>query len=396
MTNVLYLPHRLPYPPNKGDKVRSFNFLKHLSKRHQVFVASFIDDPADQEHLSTFKEYCAESFIRPQNPLMRRLFSATALLSGQALGVTYYRDQKLQAWIDQIIKRANIDRILIYSSTMSQFVDQPRYVDKFRVADFCDVDSDKWRQYALKSSWPMQAVFNREASTLLKYEREIASRFDATVFVTKEESELFKRLAPESANKITHVDNGVDTSYFDPEAVTSDVTQESLSFVFTGAMDYRANVDAVVWFVDMVWPIILATLPSARFVIVGSNPSSQVLALGEKPGVQVTGRVPDVRPYLKAAKAAVAPLRIARGTQNKVLEAMAMAKPIVCSSAAAEGLNSRAQACLQIADDPKDFAERLIALAKGDGYSKIARDTVEIDYSWESHLGRFDDIFKLN
>ena len=392
MSKILYLPHRLPFPPNKGDKIRAFNVLKHLSIKHQLFVGTFVDDPADYEHIKKLAAYCVDSCVVKQNKLSRRIASAKGLLNAKPLGLVYYESPKLQAWVDQTVEQQKIDTILTFSSTMSQFIDHERFAKLHRVADFCDIDSDKWEQYSKKASWPMSAVFSREARTLLEYERAIASRFNSTLFVNESESELFKKLAPESAQRIDYFDQCVDAGYFSPAASFAALphTKDEPIFCFTGAMDYRANVDAVLWFVQEVWPAVRKQLLNAKFYIVGTNPAAVIVDLNNVPGVVVTGRVADVRPYIAASKATVAPLRIARGTQTKVLEAMAMAKAIVCSTAAAEGLAESAKACLLIRDDASGFAQCLIALAAQNGSNERAREIVLRDYSWMSQLRKLD------
>jgi sugar transferase (PEP-CTERM/EpsH1 system associated) len=397
MTKILYLPHRIPFPPNKGDKVRSFNFLKHLAKKHEVYLGTFIDDDVDHQYVKELDAYCEKSFVVTQRKILGRALSTRGFLTGESLSVPYYASRKLQAWVDETIAKNKIDKLLIYSSTMSQFIDHQQYEKSKRVADFCDIDSDKWLQYARKAKWPISSVFNREGSALLAYERKIAQSFDKTIFVTEEESNQFKRLAPESVAKIDHVDNGVDTQYFDPHANDMiAVPMANQSLVFTGAMDYRANVDAVVWFTKDVWPIIRQKNPNAEFFIVGSNPTPEVHKLAQTQGVKVTGRVADVRPYLHGAKVAVAPLRIARGTQNKVLEAMAMAKPTVVSKNAAEGLSSPAKQRLIIEDDPAKMAAEICHLLQGSGVDQKCRDAVIEHYSWESHLSKLDRALELN
>jgi polysaccharide biosynthesis protein PslH len=397
MTKILYLPHRIPFPPNKGDKVRSFNFLKHLAKKNEVFLGTFIDDHVDHQYVKELDAYCEKSFVVTQHKVLGRALSTRGFVTGQSLSVPYYASRKLQNWVDETIAKNKIDKLLIYSSTMSQFIDHKQYEKSKRVADFCDIDSDKWLQYAQKARWPISSVFNREGSALLAYERKIAQSFDKTIFVTEEESNHFKRLAPESAAKIDHVDNGVDTHYFDPEAKDMvAVPMANQSLVFTGAMDYRANVDAVVWFTKDVWPIIREKNINAEFLIVGSNPTPEVQKLAQTAGVKVTGRVADVRPYLHGAKVAVAPLRIARGTQNKVLEAMAMAKPTVVSKNAAEGLSAPAKQRLIIEDHPAKMAAEICRLLQGSGIDEKCRDAVVEHYSWESHLSKLDKALELN
>jgi sugar transferase (PEP-CTERM/EpsH1 system associated) len=222
--------------------------------------------------------------------------------------------------------------------------------------DFCDLDSDKWAQFAQSKSWPLRWVYGREARQLALVERDLAMRFDHSLFVSELESGLFRSLHPEIASKVTTLGNGVNTDYFEPTQVSVNADKGS-QVVFTGAMDYWANVDAVTWFAHEVWPQILSRFPKAHFSIVGSNPTAEVLQLGRLAHVTVTGRVPDVRPWLQAAAVVVAPLRIARGVQNKVLEAMSMARPVVATSAALQGLGDVDSPSVYRADSATEFAE---------------------------------------
>jgi sugar transferase (PEP-CTERM/EpsH1 system associated) len=339
MKKLLYLVHRIPYPPNKGDKIRSFHFLRALAEKYQIYLGTFIDDVDDQQYVEALQSFCRETCCITLDPKVAKIKSLVGLLSGEALSLPYYRNQILQQWVDRVIQEHAIDRVLIFSSPMAQYVQ--KHAQLHFVADFVDVDSDKWRQYAESKSWPASWIYRREASKLLDFETYIAAQATTTVFVSEQESALFKTLAPMSAVKIGFVNNGVDTDFFDPELdFSSPFTHDELSIVFTGAMDYWANVDAVVWFAQQVMPWIRQRQPEAKFYIVGSKPTRAVQQLaGDDPNIIVTGRVEDVRPYILHASVIVAPLRIARGVQNKVLEAMAMAKPVVVTSAAMEGVS---------------------------------------------------------
>lgn len=395
MGKLLFLAHRIPFPPNKGDKIRSFHLLQHLARRHQVFLGSFVDDPHDWQYRSQVEALCAEVCLRPLAPRRAKLRSAMGLVTGEALSLPYYRDPEMQRWVDQTMTRAGIDHVVVYCSSMAQYVDHERYRGTRRILDVVDVDSDKWRQYAQSKSGPIAWIYRREADRLLAYERGIAARFDASLFVSAAEAELFRRLAPEVAEKVGHYNNGVDTAYFDPARISeSPYPPGGPVLVFTGAMDYWANAEAVQWFADQVFPRLRARRPDLRFFIVGSKPSESVLALARREGITVTGRVPDVRPFLQHAALAVAPLRIARGIQNKVLEALAMARTVVCTSAAAEGLQPEDWLNAAVRDDADEFAEAVLERLSGQP-NDIGRDYVLKHYSWDSHLAGVDRLLAL-
>jgi len=385
--DLLLLIHRIPYPPNKGDKIRSYNLLKHLARDYRVHLATFVDDADDWQHVPTVEAMCASSHFAALNPMLARVRSLGALLKNRSLSLDYYQDAALQRWVDQTVAAHAIKRVLVFSSAMAQYADN--YPDARRVIDFCDVDSDKWRQYADKKSWPMSWLYRHEARQLLRYERQVASQYDASLFVSGPEADLFRQLAPESTARIGHFSNGVDTDYFSPEhALATPYAPGERALVFTGAMDYWPNVDAVQWFCDEVFPLLRRQDPALRFYIVGSRPAPQVQALGQAAGVTVTGTVPDVRPYIRHARVAVAPLRIARGIQNKVLEAMAMATPVVVSPQALEGIAAEPGRDLLLAADAQGFADAVTQLlARGDDTMGLAaRARVEHHYSWPSNL----------
>jgi sugar transferase (PEP-CTERM/EpsH1 system associated) len=385
--DLLLLIHRIPYPPNKGDKIRSYHLLKHLAQRYRVHLATFVDDPDDWQHVPHVEALCASSHFAGLNPLLARVKSLGALVTGRSLSLDYYRDAALARWVDQTVAAHKVERVLIFSSAMAQYAE--KYPQARRVVDFCDVDSDKWRQYADKKSWPMSWLYRHEARQLLDYERRVARECDASLFVSAPEADLFRQLAPESDSKIGFFNNGVDTDYFSPDlAHVSPYAAGERALVFTGAMDYWPNVDAVQWFADDVLPQLQARFPELRFYIVGSRPAPAVQALAQKSGVVVTGTVPDVRPYIAHAQLAVAPLRIARGIQNKVLEAMAMATPVVVSPQALEGIDAEPGTELVLADGADDFVKAVSSLLsrQENPMGRAARAKVESQYSWPSNL----------
>ena len=396
MRDLLLLVHRIPYPPNKGDKIRSYHLLKHLAGQYRVHLGTFIDDADDWRYVDTVKALCANTFFVKLHPTRARLLSLRGLLTGKALTLAYYQNPELQRWVHKTMAAHSIRRVVAFSSAMAQFADE--FTDVRRVMDFVDVDSDKWAQYAASKPWPLSWVYRRESATLLRYERSVAQRWDASVLVSNDEAALFRRLAPDAAARVSGISNGVDSDYFSPQHTYANPYPAGAPvLVFTGAMDYWANVDAVVWFVREVFPQVRAQMKDARFYIVGSRPSAEVQALSQCGGVTVTGSVPDVRPYLHFAAAAVAPLRIARGIQNKVLEALSMARPVLATSAAAEGLISQPQEALWVADAAQDYAQRCLALLRGEIAPQAGasgRRCVVEHYSWAGNLARFSELLE--
>jgi sugar transferase (PEP-CTERM/EpsH1 system associated) len=401
MADILFLVHRIPYPPNKGDKIRSWHFLEHLAGRHRVRLGCFVDDADDWRHVDTLKGVCAEVHAEPLPRSPLRPANLAAFGRGLPISVQHYRRPSFAAWVGETLAARPVDAVFAFSGAMAQFaLDPPRTVTS-RVIDFVDVDSDKWRQYAKRKAPPMRWVYAREAATLLAFERRVASAFDAAAFVSENEAGLFRDLAPESAGRTHAVPNGVDVTFFDPEGrFENPYPPESLPLAFTGAMDYWANVDAVVWFAREALPIVRRSRPQAAFWIVGVNPTPEVRALADLPGVSVTGRVPDVRPYVAHAAAVVAPLRIARGVQNKVLEAMAMARPVVTSSMAAAGAEATVPGEeLLVADSPDATADATLGLlddpAGAAEIGRRARRRIRESYGWAASFARLDRMMGL-
>ena len=393
--NLLFLVHRIPFPPNKGDKIRSYHLLRHLARRYRVHLGTFIDDPNDWQHADAVKQLCAGTYFARLNPRLARLRSLSAFTGGRPLTIDYYRDAGMRSWVARTLEEQRIGKIVVFSSGMAQFADHARQAR--RIIDFVDIDSDKWAQYAASKSGPASWLYRRESRALLRYERKLAGEWDASLFVSKAEADLFRKLAPESGTRIGFFNNGVDTDYFSPchtfPSPYQDKDQDKeLGIVFTGAMDYWPNVDAVQWFAREIFPSVLRAHPDARFHIVGSRPAPEVRALAALPGINVTGAVPDVRPYIAHARVAIAPLRIARGIQNKVLEAMAMAKPIVVSAQALEGIDATPGSELLLAEDAARFAQAVSQLLGQDAAAmgRAARARVEARYGWDANLAKID------
>lgn len=389
---ILYLVHRLPYPPNKGDKVRSYHLLKHLAARHEVHLGTFVDDPDDEQHLPTVRALCAGLHVARLNPRSAKLLSLRGLLTGEALSLPYYRDAGLQAWVDETAARVGFDAVVVFSGAMAQYTAKLSGVKT--LVDFVDVDSAKWRDYAPEHAWPMSWLYRREFAKLLGFEQRVAREAACSFFVTDHEVALFRELSPGLTSDLAALGNGVDADFFAPDpARASPFAAGELPLVFTGAMDYWPNVDAVGWFVRDMLPALRERFPALRFHIVGRSPALAVQALAGD-AVNVTGTVPDVRPYLQHAAAVVAPLRLARGIQNKVLEAMAMARPVVAAGSCVRAITAADQPGLQPAEDVPAYVARLGALladpAAADAAGRAAREFVVGAYSWDAHLSRLD------
>jgi sugar transferase (PEP-CTERM/EpsH1 system associated) len=389
---LLYLVHRLPYPPNKGDKIRSYHILRYLGARYRVHLGTFVDSAGDEKHVAALRELCADVCAVRLHPTWARLGSVKGLLRGEALTVPYYRNARMRRWVETTLREQPIRKAVVFSSPMVQYVAGAAGLRL--IADYCDVDSAKWSEYAPQHRWPMSVVYRREGRRLLAFERERAQQCDACVFATDAEKSLFASLAPECAPRLHAIGNGVDPEYFAPRADRPspyEAAEEVL--VFTGVMDYWPNIDAVTWFANEVLPRLIEARPRVRFFVVGMNPSAAVRELAAHTAVVVTGKVDDVRPYVQHARAVVAPLRIARGIQNKVIEAMAMGRPVVVSEVAARGLYATADSDFIRAGRSSDaFAAavlELLARPDREAIGERARTAVLAAYDWERNLSAF-------
>ena len=393
---ILFLVHRIPFPPNKGDKIRSYHLLQFLLKKYDVFLGTFIDAPEDENYRQEVSRLCQDSFFESIKPIQCKLKSLTGLLSGQALSIPYYSSTAMQQWVDNAIKKYGIRKVLLFSSPMAQFVEHHR--DTVRVMDFVDIDSDKWQQYCKSHRGIMRWIYSREAEYLLAYERKIARAFDASLFVSEQEASLFKDLCPEAKSKVYGISNGVNIDFFSPEqSFESPYEKGKKVLVFTGAMDYWANCDAVKWFANEVFAKLYQQDSQYEFYIVGSNPTAAVKDLGTLPGITVTGRVDDVRPYIKHAFLAVAPLRIARGIQNKVLEAMSMGKIVMATENAMEGIQIPSWLQSMVTNSASTQVELIKTIATSDKITQMESDSrqwIVENYSWTSTLKPLEQILK--
>jgi len=399
MEQILFLAHRVPWPADRGDKIRSNNILKRLAELGHVHVGAFADDDRDMDHSSEMRQFLASQHIeKRKKPMMRA--GIEAIRRGEPVSLTSFHSPRMQAWVDELIARGKISHIFVFSGQMAQYV--PHDFAGKLIMDFVDVDSAKFESYADEGNPLMRWIHAREGRLLRAYEHETARRADANLFVSDAEAQLFRDRSGLRVDKVMALSNGIDTLFYNPEndfaAPKRKLNGELI--VFTGQMDYRPNVEAVVDFATHAMPKILRKLPHAKFVIVGRNPTGAVKALAKKPGVKVIGPVDDVRSWLSIADVVVAPLRIARGIQNKVLEAMAMAKPVVASTAAAEGISAAHNQHFIIAPNVAAEAQSVIELLgdakRRDLLGRTARAHVIDYYGWAHQLRPLDALLDIN
>jgi len=400
MGEILFLAHRIPFPPDRGDKIRSFHILRHLCGLARVHLACFADDPGDAAHLSGLRSALGDGLgqcfveVRPRN----RLRAVRALATGEPLSTALFRSAALQAFVDRMLASRPLDVIFAFSGQMAQFV--PATAASRFVMDFVDADSAKFADYGASGRGPTAWLYRREADRLLVFERATALRADVSLFVSEAEAALFQRRIGSATADIRALGNGIDLGFYDPEAGFEPLAAKERGagplIVFTGQMDYRPNVEAVAAFAHDVMPRLRERWDDARFAIVGRNPTDIVRSLDGRNGTRVTGAVPDVRSWLAAADVVVAPLRIARGIQNKVLEALAMGRPTMVSSAALEGIDAQPGVHLLLADGADAQAEAVSEVladpARAAMLGRAGRQRMHSQYSWTARLAPLGEI----
>ena len=385
MGDILFLAHRLPYPPDRGDRIRSHALLRAAAAHARVHLAVFVDSAADLAQAEALRPLVSSLYVEERK--RSRLFAlADAFSHGRPLSLSLFDSATMRAHVTRTLAAEPVSTIFVFSSQMAQFVPDDIVGRRF-VMDFVDVDSAKFASYAAAGG-PLAAVHAREARLLAAWERAVAHRADVSLFVSDAEAALFRRSVSDA--NIVSLGNGVDLDRFSPTAAFEPMTEgEGPLIVFTGQMDYRPNVDGVDRFAREVLPAVRARFHDARFAIVGRSPTAAVRRLAALPGVIVTGEVADVRPWLAAAAAVVVPLEIARGIQNKLLEAMAMGRPVVASPAAFAGIDALPGRDLIVADSA-DQAEAIIRLlgdaAQAAAMGRAARRQIVARYAWDEVL----------
>lgn len=382
---VLYITHRVPFPPDRGDRIRTWNVLKFLTQRAHVDLICLTDEPVTAETRSTLQHLTSRLAFVPHSGRSRYLRGALSLLCGRTATEGLFESRSVRSVVREWSARTMYTAAMASSSGIAQYLQSPLLPCCRRVwVDLIDVDSQKWLDYAQSSRFPMSLIYRLEGTRLRSLESRLADSVDRLLVVSEAERQLFTDFC--AGAPVQAVGNGVDTEYFSP--LTTDAAPHSC--VFVGVMDYLPNRDAVKWFAAAVWPTIRQRYPDSVFRIVGRNPTADVLALNNQPGIEVVGAVPDVRDWLHRSRCVVVPLRIARGVQNKVLEAMACGRPIVCSSAPLKGLQVEPGLQLLQADAPDDWIRQIEnvfddnCLAEELGMAASA--WVQLNHRWNSCL----------
>jgi len=383
---IFFVCQRVPFPPDRGDKITTFNEIRHLSTKHEVHVFCLADGRRDLDNVPDLLSYARSVTAVPVIGWVGKLRALKALLAGGPLSVAAFNEAELHDAINKKFAELRPDLIMIYSCNVAQYA--AHFPQVPRIMQFAELDSSRWGQFARRSRRPLRWVYAIEEPRFSSYERHIALTFSHALVCTAAEQSDFERLIPGAP--VSLVGNGVDLEYFRSKGIA----KQPGSIVFTGVMDYFPNVDAVLWFCYEILPIVQRHIPEAGLTICGSRPVAAVRRLAKRRGVTVTGRVPDTRPYMDRAEVFVAPLRMARGIQNKLLEALAMGLPCVASSAAATGTAVPDGEGIIAANNREEFAEHIVRLLRDRAFraemAEKARAAAELNYRWETQLAKLD------
>jgi sugar transferase (PEP-CTERM/EpsH1 system associated) len=387
---ILFLCHRMPYPPTRGGKIRPFNMIRHLARSHEVTVATVARTVQEQTDGEELRRHCDDLYVGRLSGFGAWARFGLFGLTGRPATFGYFYSPTLYRTVRRLLATREFDAILVHCSSMGPYVAGHRGCRK--VMDFGDADSEKWLEYSRTSLAPLSWAFRVEGNRVRAAERKLGAEFDAGLVNAPRERDV---LTGYVRAPIAVIPNGVDLEYFQPGR-SSGRRYIPNRIVFTGNMSYRPNVDAVRHFAATILPRIRREIPDAELYIVGMDPTAAVRRLANGDRVVVTGRVDDVRPYFDSAAVAVAPLRVARGLQNKVLEAMAMRVPMVASPAAFAGITAVAGRDLLVAADPDEFSRAVVSLlrdpAARERYAAAGRTCVETNHNWSRLLERLEGL----
>lgn len=386
---ILYLCHRFPFPPKRGGKIRPFNMIRHLSgSGHEVTVCSLSRSAQETEEAQGIAPYCKNFHIGEVNDRvqMLRMVVRLPLVTPSSMGYFYSPD--LDRRIQGLLSSQSWDLIFVHCSSVAQYVERNRDIPK--ILDFGDMDSQKWIEYANYKPFPLSLGYRFEGAKMLAAEKRLTQHFDLCTATTRAEWETLNAYG-------TGVDsdwfpNGVDADFFCPSNGVYD--PDTISFI--GRMDYYPNQECMARFCDQTWSLLKARSPNMKLLIVGADPSPEMLKLGNLPGVTVTGSVPDVRPYIRGTALMVAPLNIARGTQNKILEAMAMGVPVVTSAIAAGGVDAESVTHFLVANTPQEYADAVLSIIENPGerarLADSGRQRMLSHHAWPKSMERLDQM----
>ena len=389
--NILYVVHRVPYPLDKGDRIRAFHLLRYLSRHAHVHLACLADEPASEESLTVLRHYCYRLSVIPLKRT-RWVRGVASLLRGRTASEGVFHSPALVATLREWTRNTTFNAALASSSAMAPYLRSPELASVPSVVDLVDVDSQKWLDYASADAGWRTWLYQIEGQRLRALEQPMPTWAHAVTLVSEPEAAIYRRFC--SLGRVHAILNGVDLDYFQPQ-----LAKEEPACVFVGALDYRPNVDAVRWFAETVWPTMHHRVPGSKLWLVGRSPSAAVRELASHAGVEVIGQVPDVRPWMARASVVVAPLRIARGLQNKVLEALAMGKAVIASPPALAALRVRpGKHCLR-ASSAAQWIKNTTRLLRDENHrrrlGKAGRNYVEEHHHWDRCLEPLGELLGL-
>ncbi|MFC1668278.1 TIGR03087 family PEP-CTERM/XrtA system glycosyltransferase [Chlamydiota bacterium] len=388
--NILFISQRVPFPPDRGDKLRSYHILEHLAKNHRIWLFCLAESKNELTYKKDLLRFCEHVEIALLRPLIKKVTSFYALFTEKPITFHCFFSEKLQKSIADFSSKTPFDLLYLYSLSSSQYV--PVNFKGKIVMDFIDVDSDKWMQYAQVSRWPFKAIYARESTLIKQIEDNMVEKADISLVVTSEEQKLLKKSTKKESIEV--IRNGMD--FYKASGLLTGEKKEYRTLVFVGMMDYFPNVDGVCYFVKNVLPLIQKRIGAVTFYIVGANPAKRVRRLHNTKDVVVTGFIKDPTIYLSMADLCVIPLRIARGIQNKVLESLACGVLVVATECATQGIDIAEEEGLLVAQNDDLFAEKVVKLLSRPDLSyelgDKGRKAVQERYSWKEPLAKLDEI----
>jgi hypothetical protein len=387
--NIFFACHRYPYPPNRGGKIRPFNMIRHLSEKHKVTVATVAHSVEEVEAGKDLVKHCFRVLYDVIPSPVRWARAAAVLPTAMPSSVQYFRSGKLLGEVSELARKESFDAVIVHCAFAAQYVEAVKA--PLRMMDFGDLDSGKWLDYAHERSFPMSAAYWYEAKRLRRYELELARKFTFCTFTAPGELDEFRGMAPGVRSDL--ISNGVDANFF---RLRKPRDQRPPVIAFLGRMDYFPNVKGAIWFASEVFPLIQKRRSDAVFRIIGSNPIASVTALATNPGVKVTGSVPDVREFLDDVAVSVVPLTLARGTQNKMLECMAMGVPVVATPQAAKGVRAELNRDYLVASNAEEWAAAVLRVIEDErienDLTANGRAQVTAAHNWANSMAKLDDL----
>ena len=383
---ILFVCHRFPYPPNEGGKIRAFNMIAHMQQHHEVTVASLVESKFEQKDIEGIKPYCHDYIAQKMHKPLAWLLAILCLVTSIPSSMGYFYSWKLGRKIKHLLRTQHYDLIVVHCSSVAHFVSSA--TDTPKVLDFCDMDSQKWLVYAKHKPFPLSFAYWLEGVKLQRAEKKLAMKFDSSSVATAFELETLDSF--HSGQTSFCFPNGVDTEFFSP----SRDEYQPKSICFIGKMNYYPNEKCMLEFCENVFPLLRKNYPDMVLTIIGSNPTEKILALNNIEGVDVTGRVDDVRPYVQQSALSVVPLEIARGTQNKILESMSMGVPVVCSAVAARGIDAIPEEHVFVAESAEEYVRQIGRIiddkSERKRLSEAGRHRMLSHHSWSIAMERMD------